>query len=165
MPPVWTHSALRFRWRCVSPFLSSHHRMLWCLLLWFRCCLGICLFLSLSIAVPNSSVVISGILIISFWCCFLCTSMLLSSSVLPISCSVSSCSLSSYTFCVEFPKDVGNTLFETWWFPLSRFFILVMSTLLLCRFDSLDVLCTFEVFKYSLDVLLSFHSFFVSDIF
>ena len=44
MPLVWTRSALRFRWIFVSPFLSSHRRMLWCLRLWFRCCLKICLF-------------------------------------------------------------------------------------------------------------------------
>ena len=29
MPPVWTHFALRFRWRSLSAFLSSHRRMLW----------------------------------------------------------------------------------------------------------------------------------------
>ena len=44
MPPAWTHSALWFRERFVSSFLSSHRRTLWYLLLWLRCCLGICLF-------------------------------------------------------------------------------------------------------------------------
>ena len=37
--------------------------------------------------------------------------------------------------------------------------------LLLCRFDSWDVADTFEVFENSLDYLLSFHSFLVSDTF
>ena len=163
MPPVWTHSALWFRWRFVSPFLSSHHRMLWCLLLWFRCCLGICLFLSLLIAVRNSSVVISWILIISFWCC----------------CYAHRCCshFHSHRFLVQFilvhcrrfpfcraPQRHGQSLFETWWF---HHLILYLGDehSSFCRFDSWDVLCTFEVFKYSLDVLLSFHSFFVSDIF
>ena len=44
MLPAWTPSALWFRWRFVSPFPSSHRRMLWCLRLGFRCSLGICLF-------------------------------------------------------------------------------------------------------------------------
>ena len=83
----------------------------------------ICLFLSLLIAVCNSSVVISGILVISS-VLLLCTSVLLSFSFSPISCSDSSCSLSSFFF-VEFSKDLGNSFSRCDAFPLS-FFIFVM---------------------------------------
>ena len=78
-------------------FVEDLRRMLWCLRLWFRCCLQMCLFLSLLIAVSNSPVVISGILSISLVSLF-CTSVLLSFSLSSFSCSISSCSWSSYNF-------------------------------------------------------------------
>ena len=57
-------------------------------------------FLSLLIAVCSSSVVLSGILIVTL-VLLLRASMLLSFSFSSISCSVSSCSLSSYSFFVQ----------------------------------------------------------------
>ena len=82
--------------------------------------------------------------------------------ILSESCSDSPSALSSYFF-VEFSNDIGN--------PFSRrdgftFLILYLGDEhpLLCRTDSWDVPYPFEVFNYSLDVLLSFH-FFVSDTF
>ena len=118
---------------------------------------GFALFLSLLIAVRNSSVVISGILVISL-VLLLCTSMLLTLSSSPISCSVSSCFLSSYIFCRILPRH-WQSLFRD--VVISPFLILYLGDehSLLCRFDSWDVLYTFEIFKYYLDVLLSFHSF------
>ena len=109
--------------------------------------------MSLLIAVCNSSVVISGILIISFvflLCCSHFHSLRFLGPFLLVHCR--------RIFFVEFSKDIGN--------PFSRsddftFIILYLGVehILLCRFDSWDVLYTFEVYKYSLDVLLSFHSF------
>ena len=61
-------------------------------------------------------------------------------------------------FFVEFTKDIGNPFSRRDDFPFS-FFIFVMGTFFLCRFDSWGFLYTFEVFKFSLDVLLSFHFF------
>ena len=116
-------------------------------------------FLSLLIAVRNSSVVISGVLFSSsHWCCccahrccFHCHSLRFLVQIRLARCR--------RIFFVGFSKDIGN--------PFTRrddlsFLILYLCDehLLLCRFDSWYVPYTFEVFKYSLDVLLSFHSFF-----
>ena len=97
-------------------------------------CLQTCLCLSLLIAVCHSSVVISGILIITL-VLLLCTSMLLPFSFSPISCSVCSCSLSSFNF-VEFT-------------PQTLLF-------LLADLISWDVPDPFEVFECSLNFSLSF---------
>ena len=114
------------------------------------------LSLSLLIAVRHSSVVISGILVISL-VLLLCTSVLLSFSF-----SILVQSLLFFAveyFCRILQRHRRRDDFT--------FLILYLGDEhpLLCRLDSWDVLYLVEVFAYSLDVLLSFHSFFVSDTF
>ena len=91
---------------CVLCFVLCVVRGAWCVVL-----SGDLPFLSLLIAVRNSSVVISGIFVISL-VLLLCTSVLLSFSFSPISCSDSSRSLSSNIFC-RIPQRHWQFLSET----------------------------------------------------
>ena len=155
MPQAWTRFALWLRWRFVSPFLSSHRRMLWCLLLLFRCCLGICLF----------------------WLCWLQFATLQSWS-LGFSSSHRCCCCCAHQCCfhfyflrflvqirlahcrriifVEFSKDNGNpfTRRDDFFSPI---LYLCDEHFLLCRLIPGMFLTPFEVFECSLDVLLSCH--------
>ena len=86
-------------------------------------------FLSLLIAVCDSSIVISGILFISL-VSLLCSSMLFPISFSSCSSSISSCSLSSYNFLWNSPKILAIPFRDVMTSPFS-FFTLVTSTLLL----------------------------------
>ena len=85
-------------------------------------------FESVDCSFVNSSVVISRFLIISH-VSFFGTSMLLSVSFSPFSCSVSSCSWSSKLFCRILPNTMAIP-YRDGMTSLFSFFVLVMSTLL-----------------------------------
>ena len=102
--------------------------------------------MSLLIELCNSSVVISGILLSSL-----------------ISCSKSSLFVLVESF-VEFSEGIGNPFSRCDAFSFVDLYFCDEYSLLCC-FDPRDISDTFELFKDSLDVLLSLHSFFFSDAF
>ena len=165
LPCFWCKcfSFLLSRWRSISSSLSLLRRMLWCLRIWFHCCLLIYLFLSLLIATCNSSVVISRISFISFvsvpW-----SSMLFSVSIFVVFQLNIVILLVVVELAVELSKDVGNPFL--WCVDFALFiFHLRDEYSSSWRFYAGNVPVSIEIFEYYLNLFLSFHSFLVSDAF
>ena len=93
-------------------------------------------FLSLLIALCNSSVVIPSILLSSLVSCFVLVKSF-----------------------VEFSKGIGNSFLRCDAFSFVVLYFCDEYSLL-CGFDPWDISDTFELFKDSFNVLLSLHSFF-----
>ena len=153
LPCFWCKcfSFLVSRWRSISSSISLLCRMLWCLRLCFHCCLLIYLFLSLLIAVCNSSVVISGIFSsLSYRCLDLLCCSSLNFVVFQLNIVIL---LVVVELAVELPKDVGNP------FPWCGDFALFIFHLRdeyssSCRFYAGNVPVSIEIFEYYLNLFL-----------